>query len=417
MGGLVFAGAAHADDDPLRHGYALLIGDWAYNDSRWPQLDDVRLQIDQLHAALSPHFDHVEVLPNPTFEQLDVGLRRFLRIRGNDERARLFVYYAGHGYTETDFVRNERRGFITGIDTPYIDGSAANYSGARVTALSMEAVRAMVSDTAARQVLFVFDSCFAGTVFNARSPQSSSMLSADEVTRMTAVPVREFITAGDANERVPAHSPIPQLLLNALDGEADRYNRGVITGQEIADYLLEQTRNAGAGITPRSGKLSGIYGQGEFLFRVGLARARPWLPPSVSYEFPMPPRKEPLSRNLAAKRPPATKAQQYFVYFHSGEAVLTDQARRWVAQAAAAATSATYARISVIGHTDTALPPRESLDLSVRMARTVAEELVSRGVSKETIQSAGRGSVNPPVLTGPDVSEPWNRRVEITLVP
>jgi hypothetical protein len=39
-------------DDPLRHGHALLIGNSHYRDSRWPQLDDIPLQLDALQSGL-----------------------------------------------------------------------------------------------------------------------------------------------------------------------------------------------------------------------------------------------------------------------------------------------------------------------------------------------------------------------------
>jgi Caspase domain len=164
----------YAQDDPLRHGDALIIGTWAYSDARWPRLDDIRLQIDQLRSGLKAHFDAVQVLSNPTFDQLDSGLRRFLRIRGNDENARLLIYYAGHGYTEVDLGRNESRGYITGSDTPYVDGSLQGFAAARARALSMEAIRGMVSDVNARHLLFIFDSCFAGTVSPPALPQENS---------------------------------------------------------------------------------------------------------------------------------------------------------------------------------------------------------------------------------------------------
>jgi hypothetical protein len=257
-----------AQNDPLLHGYALLIGTSAYSDSRWPPLADVNLQVQQLKSALDPHFDEVQVLPNPTFHDLDRGLRDFLRLRGNGDTARLFVYYAGHGYTETDLSRNELRGYITGRDTPFPDGSAKGFSAARTKAVSMEAVRGMVSDVNARQVLIVFDSCFAGTVFTARSPSSPPpRLSDDEISHLSELPVREFITAGDYNQPTPAHSPIPQLLINGLEGAADPYKLGVVSGEQLAQYLWSETRDIG--LTPREGKLPGGYfDRGEFFFRV-----------------------------------------------------------------------------------------------------------------------------------------------------
>lgn len=195
-----------AQDDPLRHGHALIIGTWAYNDMRWPRLDDIAPQLKQLKTALTSSFDDVQVLSNPTFDQLESGLRNFLRIQGNRSNARLFVYYAGHGYTEVDFRRNEYRGYITGSDTPYADETSGDsLDAARLKAISMEELRGMVQDVNALQVLFIFDSCFAGTVFTARSPAASpGRLTQNDIERLATLPVREFITAGDLNERIPA---------------------------------------------------------------------------------------------------------------------------------------------------------------------------------------------------------------------
>jgi hypothetical protein len=272
---ITWAAPVLGQDDPLRHGYALIIGTSDYTDSRWPPLTDVKLQTLDLRKALRPHFDDVKPLQNPTFAELDAGLRGFLRTFGNSGDARLFIYYAGHGYTEVSADRNEYRGYITGSDTPFVDGTQGSFAAARVKAISMEAIRGMVTDTNARQVLFLFDSCFAGTVFAARAPSTPlGRLSQSDINRITTQPVREFITAGDMQERIPAHSPIPQLLINALEGAADPYGLGVVTGQQIAQFFWAHTR--GLGISPRDGKLPGGYfDRGEFLFRVGLSRPLP----------------------------------------------------------------------------------------------------------------------------------------------
>ena len=163
--------SGYGQNDPLRHGYALVIGSWAYRDSQWPRIDDVQLQIRQPEAALKPHFDDVKVLTNPSFEQLFPPDLRFLGTRGNNKMMLDFLFtYGGHGYTEVNSSRNDNRGYITGVDTPYVDGTQTGFADARVRALSMEGIRGLVSDVNARQLLFIFDSCFAGTVFSARSP-------------------------------------------------------------------------------------------------------------------------------------------------------------------------------------------------------------------------------------------------------
>jgi hypothetical protein len=130
----------------------------------------------------------------------------------------------------------------------------------------MDLIVAKVSDVPARQVLVVFDSCFSGAVFAVRS---STSLATSDTKPLVNLPVREFITAGNEHEKIPAHSPIPQLLLNAVAGEADIYHAGFVTAQEIQMYLWAKTREAKFGITPEVGKQpGGVFDRGEFVFPV-----------------------------------------------------------------------------------------------------------------------------------------------------
>jgi hypothetical protein len=224
------AQVSSASDDPLRHGHALLIGNSHYQ--AWPQLVDVPLQLDELAGGLKIHFDTVEVVRDLETDPLRQKINMFLRSYGNDGNARLFIYYAGHGYTEPILAYNEMRGYITGIDTPTIDGSTQGYNKARIKAISLTEIRSPMAEVLAKHILFVFDSCFAGTIFTSRGGDDALQeLTPDVVARLMEKPARDIITAGGANERIPAHSPIPKLLLAALNGEADRYRHGVDFGR------------------------------------------------------------------------------------------------------------------------------------------------------------------------------------------
>jgi hypothetical protein len=152
--------------DPLRHGHALLIGNSNYDS--WPRLDDIPLQLDELAAGLKRHFDTVEVVKDLKIEPLRQKINGFLRSYGNDPNARLFIYYAVHGYTEPILQYNEYRGYITGIDTPALDGSQRALDTARPNAMSMMEIRVPLAEVLAKHILIVFDSCFAGTIFLAR---------------------------------------------------------------------------------------------------------------------------------------------------------------------------------------------------------------------------------------------------------
>jgi Caspase domain len=203
------AGQAPRTGDPLRQGYALLIGNSHYKDRRWPRLDDVPLQLSALQEGLKDHFGSVEVVRDLETEPLRQKILEFLRVKGNDRNARLFIYYAGHGYSETILDYNETRGYITGTDTPFVDGSKGAYDAARVKSISMPQLLSPLQEILARHVLFLFDSCFAGTIFTTRAATDPPRpLTPDVVARLMEKPARDFITAGASDQRVPAHSPI-----------------------------------------------------------------------------------------------------------------------------------------------------------------------------------------------------------------
>ena len=261
------AEAPPASDDPLRHGHALLIGVSKYDDRRWPALQDVTLQVDELRRGLQGHFDTVDVVRNLDSDSIRRQLANFLDKYDDEPAPRLFVYYAGHGYTELIVDRNELRGYVTGTDTPAVDGTAKSYDAARHKAISMGEIRELLVESRAKSIFFLFDSCFAGTIFTDRSRQGQQPLSKDRVAQLIEKPARDIITAGSSSQTVPAHSPIPDLFLAAINGEADSYKSGIVSTSQIHDYLLDQIR--GPGLTPQGGRLDDPkFAEGRFLFRV-----------------------------------------------------------------------------------------------------------------------------------------------------
>lgn len=73
--------------------------------------------------------------------------------------------------------------------------------------------------------------------------------------------------------------------------------------------------------------------------------------------------------------------------------------------------------VDVYGHTDTVGSAASNQRLSEQRAQTVANYLISRGVSSARIRWMGFGETNLKVATGDNVNEPMNRRVEIKIVP
>ena len=72
--------------------------------------------------------------------------------------------------------------------------------------------------------------------------------------------------------------------------------------------------------------------------------------------------------------------------------------------------------VQVGGYTDTRASAEESVSLSQRRAKAIAERLEGDGVSPDRVSFQGYGASHLRVATGPGMSEPRNRRVEIRIV-
>ena len=154
---------------------------------------------------------------------------------------------------------------------------------------------------------FVFDSCFAGTIFTDRGPADLQPLSPDRVAQLLKKQSRDFLTAGSDNQTVPAHTPLPDLLLAAINGAADPYKLGVVSPDEIRTYLLTQIR--GFNLTPQEGRLyDPAFAEGSFLFRI--------LPPAVQGQRRS--QSSPIDRRLC-KAPSSIAPSCLFGYVWAGE--------------------------------------------------------------------------------------------------
>ena len=113
--------------------------------------------------------------------------------------------------------------------------------------------------------------------------------------------------------------------------------------------------------------------------------------------------------------PAAQSSRTYLVFFDWDRSDLTERARQVVAEAARATTRVQVTRIEVDGYTDTSGTARYNQGLSLRRARSVANELVRDGVPRQSITIQGYGETHLLVPTADGVREPQNRRVEIVL--
>ena len=160
----------HAKGEPVElyaESHALLIGASRYR--TWSVLPSVSGELDEVEDALAASGFSVERLVDPDSRALKDGVVRFIEDHGYDTKNRLLIYFSGHGHSVGD------KGFLLPVDIPMPDERREF----RSKALPMTQVLAWAKDMEAKRVLFVFDSCFAGSVFKSKSmPQDASATSA-----------------------------------------------------------------------------------------------------------------------------------------------------------------------------------------------------------------------------------------------
>jgi OmpA-OmpF porin, OOP family len=111
--------------------------------------------------------------------------------------------------------------------------------------------------------------------------------------------------------------------------------------------------------------------------------------------------------------PPAPRHFTLYFRFESDE--LTDESRALLPQILEAVKTFPVPEVAVIGHTDTTGAAAVNIQLGLRRANAIRSVLVAAGLDASLIDTTSHGETDPLVKTADDVSEPRNRRVEITV--
>jgi hypothetical protein len=257
----------------LQHrGHALLIGESRY--SSWDELASVRHDLQALKAGLTPYFETVETMQDPTVSQLRDRMREFLLGKWNRPDERLFIYYAGHGFTDFNQASRENNGYITGSDTPRYD---RNPGKAIENAVPFTEIDSWNRQTRARHVLMVFDSCFSGSLFQTMGTEEElRRKDLDGIRRMLGQPVRYYITSGRKEEMVTADSTFATLLLRGLRGEADFFRQGFVSADQLGIYLSREVpKHSQRSQTPQFSYIGNAkLSEGQFFFLTEIPATR-----------------------------------------------------------------------------------------------------------------------------------------------
>lgn len=237
--------------------YALLIGISKYS-SGWPSLLNIPNELHEIEVVLKNSGFTVETITDPDDKNLRESFKKFIDRYGYNRDNRLLFFYSGHGYSRMSGTK----GYLVPSNAPDPRNNEIDFLR---KSLSMSQILTWAREMEAKHALFLFDSCFSGTIFKTRAlPEQPPYIS-----YITCKPVRQFITAGDAGEEVPAKSVFTPLFIRAINGEADLTNDGYITGTELGLFLREKVKYYNAQQTPQYGKIRDPnLDQGDFVFLV-----------------------------------------------------------------------------------------------------------------------------------------------------
>lgn len=241
------------------HSYALVIGNGNYAKG-WDPLPGAILDVKDVAKALEKNgFDKVILKTNLTRNGFNRAFGNFFYKYGRDKNNRLLFYYAGHGYTEK-MANDEDLGYLVMVDAPVPEKHPVEF---KLASVDMQTIVTEAKLTKARHVLFMFDSCFSGSVLNLRE-----RVTPENISENIRLPVRQFITAGRSNEPVPDNSIFKQAFLDLLEGrDKEPIPDGYITGEELGLYLKNKVPEYNPTQHPQYGKIKDIHlDKGDFVF-------------------------------------------------------------------------------------------------------------------------------------------------------
>lgn len=243
-----------------KQSHALIIGVYDYTGG-WRPLPGVNADIAEVKKSLEQAGFNVLVSENGTKEQINKAITDFIYNYGQNVDNRLLIYYAGHGHTVRT-AYDDNLGYIVPVNAP---DPSADLAGFQAMSIEMKAIEIFAYSIQSKHALFLFDACFAGSLFDMRSAVSEA------ITQKTTRFVRQFITSGSADEKVPDESIFRREFVTAITtDEADYDKDGFLTGSELGFYLQSKVESySGNTQHPQFGKIRNPkLDKGDFVFKI-----------------------------------------------------------------------------------------------------------------------------------------------------
>ena len=193
--------------------YALLIGVSEYSNG-WPVLPGVKKDLFKVRSALEKQGFAVMAVWDPDKDQMDDAITEFIKNFGQNEKSRLVIYYAGHGYTATSSY-GEAIGYLVPVDAPRPHLGFGKFQARSVEIAQFDLYSKRIQSNHA---LFIFDACFSGSLFTSKTLPKP-------LSKEIKEPVRQFITSGSADEQVPDKSIFCSQFIQAMTERGGDYDQ------------------------------------------------------------------------------------------------------------------------------------------------------------------------------------------------
>jgi hypothetical protein len=243
--------APAAPPAPTRNQWAVVVGVGQYEHAAIPRLRYAVADAEAIYQTLTGpggfKKDHVLLLTDrserkPTLRNLKWALGTFLG-RSAQKDDTVVIFFAGHGAPEVDTRGLERDGLAK-----YLIPSDADPDDLYATALPMDELQTIFGRIEAERVVAFLDTCYSGAAggrtFVARKTRAASV---DDLflERLTRSKGRAIITASRPSEvsiELPelGHGIFSYYLVNGLGGAADLNRDGIVSLQELYEYVEQQ---------------------------------------------------------------------------------------------------------------------------------------------------------------------------------
>lgn len=232
--------------------YALLIGNWEYQNSEFRKLVSPAHDVQALKTVFADPkiggFDRVDVLENAPEVKVRRSISSFFKGRSYNDM--LLLYFSGHGIKDMS-----GRFYLTSIDTDPNDLLG--------TGIAAEFVHSAVQSCRSRKKVLLIDSCFGGAFIKGMTMKSGSRVTADQIvgdaTGLVIVTATDALTYAFENEAIVDDSKASvftkHLVYGLRTGEADLGHDGEVRIDELYRYVRGQVIREIPGQSPKKWEL------------------------------------------------------------------------------------------------------------------------------------------------------------------